>query len=52
VEWLDKITEEAMPCGKIGIVAIRFLNVENQLTPQDWILCPASEFFRLQALQT
>jgi Holliday junction resolvase len=44
MEWLQKITDEALPCGRIPIVAIRFLNCDDLLTDRDWILVPASEF--------
>lgn len=50
MEWLQKITEEALPCGRIPIVAIRFLNCDDLLTDRDWILVPASEFKELSKL--
>lgn len=48
VEWLEKITAEALPSGRIPLVAIRFLNIEDPLTDKDWVLVPATEFNRLQ----
>lgn len=47
LEWLEKITAEALPSGRIPILALKFLNVDDPLVDKDWILCPVSEFLRL-----
>jgi Holliday junction resolvase len=49
-EWLEKISYEAYPNGRIPLVSLRFLNILDPLVSQDWIVIPATEFKRLTEL--
>lgn len=50
VEWLRKISREALRYGRVPMMHIRFLNGYRDLPDKDWVVIPEREFKRIYDL--